>query len=77
VKPNLVFIEERAPKLFSIWANIIIKRKNRKAWITAFKFYLLFALFIVAPVVLTVNAVLFRPFFRNRLEQKIKYYSEV
>jgi len=38
---------------------------------------LLFALFIVAPVVLTVNAVLFRPFFRNRLEQKIKYYSEV
>lgn len=75
VKPNLVFIEERAPKLFSIWANLIIKRKNRKLWITIFQYYLLFALFIIAPIVLTINAVFFRPFFGKSVREKQLYYS--
>lgn len=77
VKPNLVFIEERAPKLFSIWAKIIIKRKNRKLWIAIFQYYLLFALFIIAPIVLFINAVFFRPFLGKSVQQKINYYSGV
>lgn len=75
VKKDLMFIEERAPRLFSIWANIIIKRKNRKAWLVVFKYYLLFALFIVAPVVLTVNAIFFRPFFGSKIARKREYYA--
>ena len=63
------------PRLFSIWANIIIKRKNRAAWLVVFKYYLLFALFIVAPVVLTVNAVLFRLFFGKSIHRKKLYYQ--
>jgi hypothetical protein len=74
VKSDLMFIEERAPRLFSIWANIIIKRKNRTAWLVVFKYYLLFALFIVAPVVLTINAVFFRPFFGKSIREKKLYY---
>jgi hypothetical protein len=74
VKYNLMFIEERAPRLFSIWANIIAKRKNRQAWLVVFKYYLLFALFIVAPVVLTVNTLLFRPFFTKKAARKKNYY---
>ncbi|HLP49724.1 MAG TPA: hypothetical protein VK154_02510 [Chitinophagales bacterium] len=74
VKKDLMFIEERAPRLFSIWANIIVKRKNRKAWLVVFKYYLLFALFIVAPIVLTINAVFFRPFFANKVARKREYY---
>ncbi|MFN8322802.1 MAG: hypothetical protein U0T74_09110 [Chitinophagales bacterium] len=77
VKPDLLFIEERAPRLFSIWANIIIKRKNRQAWLTFFKYYLLFALFIVAPVVLLINAVFFRPFFRKSIREKQLYYQGI
>jgi hypothetical protein len=69
-----MFIEERAPRLFSIWANIIAKRKNRQAWLVVFKYYLLFALFIVAPVVLTVNTLLFRPFFTKKAARKKNYY---
>jgi hypothetical protein len=75
VKANLLFIEERAPRLFSIWANFIVKRANRKAWLVVFKYYLLFALFIVAPVVLTVNMVLFRPFFMGLVSRKKAYYA--
>lgn len=74
VKKDLMFIEERAPRLFSIWANIIVKRKNRKVWLVVFKYYLLFALFIVAPTVLTVNALLFRPFFGSKVARKRDYY---
>ena len=75
VKANLLFIEERAPRLFNIWANFIVKRANRKAWLVVFKYYLLFALFIVAPIVLTVNAVLFRPFFMGLVARKKAYYA--
>lgn len=75
VNPDLLFVEERAPRLFSIWANFISKRKNRDFWLTVFKYYLLFALFIVAPIVLTLNALIFRPIFRKSLKRKINYYS--
>ena len=75
VKPNLLFIEERAPRLFSIWANFISKRKNRGAWITVFKYYLLIALFMVAPIVLAIYTILFKPFFQKSINRKIKYYS--
>ena len=75
IKSNLLFIEERAPRLFSIWANLIIKRKNRSAWLVVFKYYLLFALFIIAPIVLTVYTILFRPFFGKSIREKKLYYS--
>jgi hypothetical protein len=77
VKSDLMFIEERAPRLFSIWANLISKRKNRKAWLVVFKYYLLFALFIVAPVVLTINTIFFRPFFLKNINKKKQYYLGV
>jgi hypothetical protein len=74
VNSDLMFIEARAPKLFSVWANIIIKKKNRGVWLILFKYYLLIALFMVAPVVLAINSVLFRPFFGNRIQKKKMYY---
>lgn len=77
VESDLMFIEERAPRLFLIWATIISKMKNRKAWLTAFKYYLLIALFIVAPIVLLINRLLFRIFFLSRIQRKKKYYQGV
>jgi len=77
VKSNLMFIEPRATKLFSIWANFIIKRKNREAWLVIFKYYLLIALFIIAPVVLLFNNLIFKPFLRKSINRKKQYYLEV
>ncbi len=62
VKYNLMFIECKARKIFEIWAGIISKRKKRDAWLVAFKYYLLIALFIAAPIILTVDAIFFKPF---------------
>ena len=77
VKYNLMFIESKAKKLFAIWANIIVKRKKRTAWLVAFKYYLLIALFIAAPVILTVDAIFFKPFLSGRIKKQKQYYSGV
>ena len=77
VKSNLMFIEPRATKLFSIWANIIVKKKNRRAWLVVFKYYLLIALFIIAPIVLLINIILFRPFLSKSINKKKQYYLAV
>ncbi len=74
VDSDLMFIEQRAGRLFFIWSAVINKRKNRKAWLTVFKYYLLIALFVVAPVVLLVNNLLFRPFVGKSIRRKKEYY---
>ncbi len=74
VKYNLMFIESKASKIFNVWASIIVKKKNKTAWLVAFKYYLIIALFIAAPIILTVDAIFFKPFLSGRIKrQKLKY----
>ena len=77
VKYNLMFIESKAKRIFGIWANLISKRKKRTAWLVAFKYYLLIALFIAAPIILTVDAILFKPFLAGRIKRQKQYYLDV
>jgi flavodoxin len=74
---HLMFIESKAGRIFSIWARIIIKKKKRTAWLVAFKYYLLIALFIAAPIILTVDAIFFRPFLSGRIRKQKQYYSDL
>jgi hypothetical protein len=73
----LMFIESKARKIFKVWAGIISKRKKRTAWLVAFKYYLLIALFIAAPIILTVDAIFFKPFLSGRIKRQKQYYSGV
>lgn len=77
VKYNLMFIESKARKIFAIWAGIIVKKKNRKAWLVAFKYYLIIALFVAAPIILTLNAILIKPFSARRIKKQKEYYSGI
>ena len=77
VKYNLMFIESKAKKLFSLWANFIVKRKKRTLWLVAFKYYLLIALFIAAPIILTVDFLFFKPFLSGRIKKQKQHYSGV
>jgi hypothetical protein len=77
VKYNLMFIESKASKLFAIWANIIAKKKKKTAWLVAFKYYLLIALFIAAPVILTVDFIFFKPFLSGRIKKQKQQYSGI
>ncbi len=77
VKYSLMFIESKASRIFSIWANIIVKRKNRGFWLSLFKYYLIIALFVAAPIILTVDAIFFKPFSGKKIQARKQYLSGV
>jgi hypothetical protein len=77
IRYSLMFIESKARKIFKVWAGIISKRKKRTGWLVAFKYYLLIALFIAAPIILTVDAIFFKPFLSGRIKRQKQYYSGV
>lgn len=77
VKYNLMFIESKARKIFAIWEKIISKKKNKTAWLVAFKYYLIIALFVAAPIILTLNAILIKPFMSKRIKKQKEYYSGI
>lgn len=71
---NLMVIESVAGKIFLVWANIISKRKNKIAWVRAFKYYLLIAFFVGAPIIITIDAILFRFTSPKRIRAKKQFY---
>lgn len=71
---NLMTIESAAGKIFALWANFIAKRKNKAAWLKAFKYYLLIAFFIGAPILLTIDAIFIKPFSPGRIKTKKQFY---
>ena len=77
IKYPLMFIEARAKPIFAAWAKIIVKRKNQLPWLSAFKYYLFIALFLGAPVLLTLDAVFLRPFSSKRIKAKKLKYLQV
>ena len=77
VKYRLMFIESKAKRIFRIWASFIAGRKNKTAWLVVFKYYLILALFLAAPVILTLDAIFFKPFLSSRIKKQMKYYSGI
>src|SRR5476651_649435 len=70
----LMVIEGKAKHIFKAWAKFISKRKNKKPWITAFKYYLFIALFLGAPILLTLDAVFLRLFTQKGIRAKKQHY---
>jgi len=70
----LLLLESKAIPTYVVWANFIVKKKKRRQWLAVFKYYLLFSLFVAAPVILALDAVLIRPFSSKRINAKKQYY---
>lgn len=77
VKYPLMLIEGKARFIFAAWAKFISKRKNPAPWISAFKYYLFVALFLGAPVLLTLDAIFIKPFSGKRIRAKKQNYLQV
>lgn len=77
---NIMFIEEKAKRLFKIWTNLIIRFGNsplkRKLILKAFKYYLVVALFIVAPIVCFVYQIFIVPLTRKRINKRKQLYLQ-
>ncbi len=71
---NLMVIESVAGKIFKFWAKFIVKRKNRAFWLTVFKYYLLIAFFVGAPIVITLDALTVKLFAPERVRAKKNFY---
>jgi hypothetical protein len=74
---TLMFTEARAKPIFAAWAKYIAKRKNRVPWLAAFKYYLFIALFLGAPVLITLDAIFLKPFSSGRITAKKLKYLQV
>jgi len=81
VNPFLVRTDERGNIIFSKWANQIIKKggpenSERIKWIGFFKYYLQFAIWVIAPIVFVVFLLSYLPMTQKRMREKM-YYSSV
>lgn len=81
INTNILFIEGRAKRLFVIWAKLILKKAenggNRRFWVNFFKYYLIFALFVVSPILLILYNILVRPFTTASIKRKKAYFCGV
>jgi hypothetical protein len=71
---SLLLLESTAIPTYEKWARFIAGRKKRKAWLTVFRYYLLFSLFVAAPILLLIDAALIRPFSSKRIKEKRSHY---
>lgn len=81
IPTSILFIEGKAKKIFRIWANLITKKVasggKRSFWISAFKYYLLFVLFVVSPILLTLYFIFIVPFTQKSIRTKKAYFQSV
>jgi len=81
IKPVLVFTDKRANMLFAKWAKLIRSKglpgaKSRKPWLKAFNYYLLFAIWVLAPIVTLLFLILHLPFL-SLVRKETKYYQSI
>ena len=73
LKYHLMFIESKAGAMFKLWANFIVSRKNKVLWLGVFKYYLVIALVIAAPIVFVLDLLFFKPFLSKYIDAKKQY----
>jgi menaquinone-dependent protoporphyrinogen IX oxidase len=81
INPYLSVTDKRGNVLFSKWANLIIKKgeagdPKRKKWLVLFKYYLLFAIWVIAPLVFIVFLITY-PVMTNKIKREKVYFSSV
>lgn len=81
IKPFLVLADKRANMLFDKWAKFIYSKgdannKKRTIWVKMFNYYLLFAIWIIAPLVFILFLLSYLPLY-GKIKRDKKYYSSV
>lgn len=81
IKPFLVLADKRANVLFGKWANLIYSKgesgsSKRQVLLKLFNYYLLFAIWIIAPIVFILFLLTYFPFYKKINKDK-KYYSSI
>jgi len=78
---NVVSTENKGKKIFKIWSKMVLKKgepgnPKRLFRLMMFKYYLLFVIFIVSPLVSLVFYLTY-PLFYRQIKLKMKYHQSV
>ncbi|GAA3778267.1 hypothetical protein GCM10022271_08130 [Corallibacter vietnamensis] len=81
VKPFLVTMDTRGNVIFSKWAQIITSKSEKNTpkrvfWVKIFNYYLLFAIWIISPIVFILFLFTYLPLY-GKIKKDKKYYSSV
>lgn len=81
IDANVVSTENKGKKIFKLWASFVLKKGGagdpaRVFRLEFFKYYLLFVIFVVSPLVSLVFYLTY-PLLYHRIKLKMKYYQSV
>jgi hypothetical protein len=81
IKPFLITTDQRANIIFDKWAKLIqskgdVNSSKRNVWLKIFKYYLLIAIWVVAPIVFILFLIKY-PFSIHKIREDKRYYSSV
>ena len=80
VLPSYIIFEKRIQKIFKIWSNFILQKggpgdPERKFRVRLFFYYLLLAIFLIAPLATLVSFVA-RVINRKKIKEAVEYFSQ-
>lgn len=77
IRPFLIQMDQTANKMFKKWSSLILKNEKRRTFLLKlFNWYLLFAIWILSPIV-NVIFVLLYPLRYKKISNQINYYKGV
>ncbi|GGH38581.1 dialkylresorcinol condensing enzyme DarA [Mangrovimonas yunxiaonensis] len=81
IKPFLVTTDRKANVIFSKWSQLIISKSKkgtpkRSKLVKIFKYYLLFAIWVIAPIVFILFLLTYLPLY-NKIKKDKAYYASV
>ncbi|WP_370900587.1 dialkylrecorsinol condensing enzyme DarA [Chryseobacterium gossypii] len=77
IRPFLVRVEKVGNKIFTVWSNLIIRKKEKRPLlIKFFKVYLMAAIWIISPVVLVFH-ILLAPILRSKRQREKEYLQGI
>jgi len=79
VLPHMMSMEQKAKRIFKIWTKFVLKKgapgsPKRAFRLSFFKYYLLFMIYFVSPIV-TLGFYITYPLFYRRINKNIKEYQ--
>ena len=77
IRPFLVEMDKKANKMFKIWSNFIINKKNsREFWLKVFNVYLWVAIWLISPIVFILHLLKY-PFIATKIAKENALYKKL
>ncbi len=74
----LVSMDKKANRMFHIWSTLILKNpKKRKLLVNCFKYYVIFAIYFLSPIVFLIELVLFPILYFAKIKKEKVHYQGI